>query len=299
MATARQPLPGISWFDVEDPASTALDELAARFSLHPLQIEDCRHGGQRAKTEEHPAYIFNVLKLLRPEKRQLFVDFDVFLGKDFLITVHAGERSVLDKVCKRIAEMPAGDPRKQRLDWLFYLITDSIVDEYLPALDEMAEASAAIEQEVLRHPDPPVLKRIFELKRKLIDFRRVTGNMREVANAIMRRTGGFAGDDLDAYFRDIYDHLVRMLDLIESYRDILTGTLDIYLSAVANRTNDVMKVLTLYGTIALPLVIITGFFGMNLNLPWAEERYGALYAAGVMVVSVLAVLAYLNRKRWF
>lgn len=299
MAAANQPLPGISWFDVDDPASPALDDLAASFSLHPLQIEDCRHGRQRAKTEEHPAYIFTVLKYLRPEKKQLFVDFDVFLGSGFLITVHAGQCSVVEKVCRRIAEMGPEDKRPQRLDWLFYLITDSIVDEYLPLLDEIAEATTTIEHQVLRHPDPPVLRRIFERKRQLIDFRRVTGNMREVANAIMRREGGFVGDDLDPYFRDVYDHLVRVLDLIESYRDILTGTLDIYLSAVANRTNEVMKVLTLYGTIAIPLVVITGFFGMNLNLPWAEERLGALYAVGVMLASVLVVLAYLNRKRWF
>ncbi len=299
MATARQPLPGISWFDVDDPASPALDDLAASFSLHPLQIEDCRHGNQRAKTEEHPAYIFSVLKHLRPEKKPSFIDFDVFLGSGFLITVHAGQCGVIERVCKRIAEMPKGDPRMQRLDWLFYLITDSIVDEYMPVLDEIAEATAELEHEVLRSPDPLALKRIFTLKRQLIDFRRVTGNMREVANAIMRREHGLVGDDLDPYFRDIYDHLVRMLDLIESYRDILTGTLDIYLSAVANRTNEVMKVLTLYGTIAIPLVVITGFFGMNLHLPWADEPRGALYAVGVMLASVLVVLVYLNRKRWF
>ncbi len=295
---AARPLPGVAWFDVDDPASPVLDELATRFHLHPLQIEDCRHGGQRAKTEDHPAYVFSVLKHLRPHKRQLFADFDVFLGSDFLITVHAGECAVIEKVCKRIADAPAGDTKLKRLDWLFYVIADTIVDEYMPVLDEMAEASSTIENQVLRHPDPPMLKRIFELKRKLIDFRRVVGNMREVANAIMRRQGGFVGDDLDPYFRDIYDHLVRMLDFIESYRDILTGTLDIYLSAVANRTNEVMKVLTLYGTIALPLVIITGFFGMNLHLPWAEDRLGALYAVGVMLVSVFCVLVYLNRKRW-
>jgi len=178
------------------------------------------------------------------------------------------------------------------------VIGDTIVDEYMLALDEVAESTAFIETQVLRRPEPPVLKRIIEQKRQLIEFRRVASGMREVANAIQRRVGGFVGDDLDPYFRDIYDHLVRCQDMVESYRDILTGTLDIYLSAVANRTNEVMKVLTFYGTIALPLLIVTGFFGMNLSLPWAESPHGVLYAVGLMMACSLAVVIYLRRKRW-
>ncbi|MGH9579957.1 MAG: magnesium transporter CorA family protein, partial [Terriglobales bacterium] len=287
------PIENVPWFDVDDPASPALDELAARFHLHELQIEDCRHGKQRAKTEEHAGYIFSVLKYLQPGKKSTFVDFGVFLGPDFAVTVHKGECAVVEKVRRRAQEKGV-----TRLDELFYLMMDAIVDDYMLALDEIAEATAFIESQVLRRLEPPVLKRIIEQKRQLIEFRRVASGMREVANAIQRRVGGLVGDDLDPYFRDIYDHLVRCQDMVESYRDILTGTLDVYLSAVANRTNEVMKVLTFYGTIALPLVIITGFFGMNLRLPWAEHPHGALYAVGLMVISSLAVLIYLRRKRW-
>jgi magnesium transporter len=131
-----------------------------------------------------------------------------------------------------------------------------------------------------------------------VEFRRVVAGMREVANAIVRREHGLVGDDLDAYFRDVYDHLVRTLDVIESQRDLLTGSLDIYLSAIANRTNEAMKVMTFYGTIALPLVIITGFFGMNLHLPWADDPYGVWFATGVMALSTVLVLIYLRKKRW-
>jgi magnesium transporter len=123
--------------------------------------------------------------------------------------------------------------------------------------------------------------------------------MRELINALMRREGGILGDDLDPYFRDVYDHLIRTVDLIETYRDLLTGSLDIYLSAVANRTNEVMKVLTIYGTVALPLVIITGFFGMNLPLPFANSPHGLALAVGLMVLSTVAVLVYFKVKRWF
>ncbi|HXE92116.1 MAG TPA: magnesium/cobalt transporter CorA [Terriglobales bacterium] len=294
MSQAWQPIEGLNWFDVDDPNSPALDELAARFGLHELQIEDCRHRGQRAKTEEYESYIFTVLKHLRPGRRVNFDDFDIFLAKDFLITVHDGECALIDRVRRRALERNRG----KRLDLLFYLLTDAVVDEYFPLLDEVADATETIESEVLHRPEPPVLRRIFTLKRRLVEFRRVVGGMREVANAIIRREHGLVGDDLDAYFRDVYDHLVRTLDVIESQRDLLTGSLDIYLSAIANRTNEAMKVMTLYGTIALPLVIITGFFGMNLHLPWADHPYGAWYASGVMALSILLVLIYLRRKRW-
>lgn len=292
----------LNWFDVPNPNSPQLDELARRFGLHELQIEDCRHRPQRAKTEEHPNYIFSVLKRLLcttstqgGEEFDLnFRDIDVFLGRDFIVTVHENDTDLIGRVRRR-----AQESGQERVDRALYLLVDSIVDEYQPVLDALAEETADIEAEVLEKPDPAMLRRIFRLKRKLIEFRRTAAGMREVVNAMMRREHGFLGDDLDPYFRDIYDHLVRTLDLIESYRDLLTGSLDIYLSAVANRTNDVVKVLTVYGTVAIPLVVITGFFGMNLNLPWAESRYGALFAGGIMLVSIFFVLWYFRRKSWF
>jgi magnesium transporter len=169
----------------------------------------------------------------------------------------------------------------------------------MSVLDDIADDTSDVESEVLEHPEPQLLRKIFDLKRKLIGFRRVASDMREVVNAIIRREGGILGDDLDPYFRNIYDHIVRTVDLIETYRDLLTGSLDIYLSAVANRTNEVMKVLTIYGTIALPLVIITGFFGMNLPLPWANAPHGTLFAISLMLASTLLVLYYFKRKHWF
>jgi magnesium transporter len=294
VTSAHQPLPGIAWFDVDDPASPALDELAARFKFHELQIEDCRHRPQRAKVEEHLPYFFMVLKHLHEGGMMEFDDVDVFVSHDFIVTVHEGESALIDKVRAR-----AQQDHSKRVDRLMYLLVDTIVDEYLPVLDQLAEDTSDIEAEVLERPDPDVLARIFGLKRRLIEFRRITSAMREVVNAIMRREHGCIGDDLDPYFRDIYDHLVRTVELIETYRDLLTGSLDIYLSAVANRTNEVMKVLTVYGTIALPLVIITGFFGMNLHLPWAQSQHGSWYAVALMLISTVLILVYFKIKRWF
>jgi magnesium transporter len=123
--------------------------------------------------------------------------------------------------------------------------------------------------------------------------------MREVVNALVRREGGLLSDKFDPYLRDVYDHVVRTTEFIETYRDLLSGALDIYLSAVANRTNEVMKVLTIWGTIALPMVIITGFFGMNLPLPWQHDPHGTMYSVGLMALTTVATLVYFKMKRWF
>jgi magnesium transporter len=282
------------WFDVADPASPELDEVARRFELHELQIEDCRHRPQRPKTEEHDHYIFTVLKHIHDQAELDFDDIDLFLGPDFLISVRSADAVVIESVRARAAQ-----EKVERLDKLFYMIVDQIVDGYQPVLDKLADETSEIEDLVLDHPDPETLARIFSLKRKLIEFRRVAGSMREVVNALIRREKGLLGDDLDPYFRDIYDHVVRTVDMIETYRDLLSGALDIYLSAVANRTNEVMKVLTIWGTVALPLVIITGFFGMNLKLPWASDPHGTDYAVALMAVSTISILVYFKIKRWF
>ena len=284
----------LKWFDVADPASPELDELAQQFELHELQIEDCRHRPQRPKTEEHDHYIFTVLKHIHDAAELEFDDIDLFLGPDFLISVRNADAVVIESVRAR-----AGEEKTERLDRLFYMIVDQIVDGYQFVLDKLADEISEIEDVVLEQPDPETLARIFALKRKLVEFRRVAAGMREVVNALIRREKGLLGDDLDPYFRDVYDHIIRTVDMIETYRDLLSGALDIYLSAVANRTNEVMKVLTIWGTVALPLVIITGFFGMNLKLPWANDPHGTDYAVALMAVSTLTILIYFKVKRWF
>jgi len=284
----------LQWFDVADPASPELDELARRFGLHELQIEDCRHRPQRPKTEEHDHYIFTVLKHMHDPNDLEFDDIDVFIGPDFLISVHRADSAVFDAVRTR-----AEQEHTERLDRVFYMIVDKIIDAYQPVLDKLADDIADIEDVVLEKPDPEMLARIFALKRKLVDFRRVAGGMREVVNELIRREKGLLGDDLDVYFRDVYDHIIRTVELIETYRDLLSGALDIYLSAVANRTNEVMKILTIWGTVALPLVIITGFFGMNLKLPWEGSYLGTAFVLVLMAVSTVAVLVYFKVKRWF
>src|SRR5437764_8423510 len=159
MTGVTQPLPDVQWYDLNNPASPALDELAKKFKLHELETEDCRHF-QRAKTEDYDHYIFTVLKALQPGKTPKFLDFDIFLGKDFLITVHAGSCPAIDKAVQRAQQHKA-----QRLDKLFYILVDHTVDEYLLILDSVAEQISDVESKVLENPEPPVLRHIFHMKR--------------------------------------------------------------------------------------------------------------------------------------
>jgi len=288
----------MQWHEIRDPQDPELDRLAAQYNLHPLHIEDCRHRNQSAKVEESRGYMFVVLKpvLIAQDGSLTTGDLDIFLGRDYLITVEEltcpSVRGVLDQV------RAAG--RELRPDQLFYRIADGIVDSYLPILDRFSEVIDELEDQVLDRPTPDALSRIFETKRSLILLRRVLVNTRDVAAHLQRSESDLIQRDLWPFLRDVYDHVARNLDAVEMQRDLLTGSLDIYLSSVANRTNQVMKVLTVLGTIALPALVISGIFGMNLKgLPWIDSPNGATIVGGIMLATTIALLAILRMFKWF
>ena len=287
------------WHDLWDADDPELDSLAERYHLHPLHIEDCRHRGQRAKVEEGADYLFVVLKPVHVNKETAEVDIsdlDIFIGRDFVITVEEGHcpsvRAYFDQIQQGV--------HKLRPDQLFYRVADGVVDAYVPVMDWFNDTIEEIEDGVLENPEPRTLQRIFEAKRGLIDLRRALSQMRDVAGHVQRMESQLIHKDLWPFLRDLYDHLARNMDMIETQRDLLTGSLDVYLTAVANRTNRVMKVLTVLGTIALPSIVISGFFGMNLHaLPWADHPHGAWYAAGTMVASTGGLLLLLKKLGWY
>src|SRR4029077_12641170 len=179
-------------------------------------------------------------------------------------------------------------------------VADGVVDTYLPVLDHFSDVIDELEDQVLDRPTPEELAKIFETKRSLIMLRRVLVNTRDLATHLQRSESELIHRDLWPFLRDIYDHVARNLDLVEMQRDLLTGSLDIYLSSVANRTNQVMKVLTVLGTIALPALVISGFYGMNIkDLPWAGSPHAIEIAAGLMVATTLGLLAVLKKFDWF
>jgi magnesium transporter len=288
----------MEWHEIHDPQEPELDRLAARYHLHPLHIEDCRHRNQSAKVEESRGYIFVVLKTIQIDQDGSVVegDLDIFLGRDFLITVEESKCPPARKLLEQVKAGAAG----QRPDQLFYRLIDGVVDTYLPAADHYSDVIDHLEDEVLDRPTPDALARIFETKRSLILMRRILVNTRDVAAHLQRTETDLIQREMWPFLRDVYDHVARNLDLVEMHRDLLTGSLDIYLSSVANRTNQVMKVLTVLGTIALPALVISGIYGMNLKgLPFADSPH-AMTIVGFMMAATTAVLLLILRFfRWF
>jgi magnesium transporter len=288
----------MEWHNITDPAGPELDRLAERYKLHPLHIEDCRHRGQRAKVEEGQGYLFTVLKPLRVCKDGDLeaVDLDIFLGPDFLITVLETDCPEVRDLIGRVQKAATPDTKP---GFLYYRIVDETVDSYLPLLDRLNDTIDELEDQALNSPSPEVMSRIFHVKRTLILLRAVLVNTRDVASHLQRLSSPFISPDMAPYFRDIYDHVARNLDMVEVMRDLLNGTLDVYLSSIANRTNQVMKVLTVLSTIALPALVVSSFYGMNVKgLPGGESPHGVGIVLGAMGLMTAVLLWVLKHFGW-
>jgi magnesium transporter len=288
----------MQWHNILDPSSPELDQLAEQYNLHPLHIEDCRQRNQRAKIEDGQAYLFTVLKPVRLNEEGDFeaMDLDIFLGADFLITVVETDCPELKALIERVQKAAEFETR---VDRVYYRIIDELVDSYLPILDQLHETIDNLEDKALEQPDPEVLSTIFATKRTLIFMRGVLVNTRDLAGQLMRIEYVWIHQDLAPFLRDVYDHVARNLDLVEIMRDLLTGTLDVYLSSVANRTNQVVKVLTVLSTVALPALVISGLYGMNVKgLPGADSPYGFEISIAAMAMTTGLLLWILRRFGW-
>ena len=286
----------MAWYQLESSDNAQLDELAAKFKLHPLHIEDCRAHEGRIKIDMMPDYLFVTLKPLHIVDDEIAESpLHIFAGRDFCITVGdmqcAPVREAMERAWRAGSDTP---PAK-----IIYLILDTIVDAYFLMVDHLDDRIDLIEDDVLDNPTPKILESIFENKRQLINLRRIIVATRDIGMHLQRDSGVLVEAGLYPFFRDVYDHLLRLADTIDTLRDLLNNTLDVYLSTVANRTNQVMKVLTVLSTIALPALVISGIYGMNLKgLPFLESDYGSLIVGGMMFASTVFLLILLRRFRW-
>lgn len=288
----------MEWHRITDPNDPGLDRLAERYHLHPLHIEDCRHRNEIAKIEEQETYLFAVLKPIEvaADHSVEASDLDVFLGKDFIITVEEGCPGRIREMLKSLQSQPGA----LRADQLFHKILDGVVDAYFPVLDHFDNAIDDLEDRVLQRVSPALLSRIFDTKRSLIQVRRVLVPTRDALARLQRNDQQLIHREMWLYFRDVYDHIARELDMVEMQRDLLTGALDIYLSSVANRTNQVMKVLTVLGTLALPPLVISGIYGMNIQgLPGVNSPHAFLSISLAIIATTAVLLGLLKYFKWW
>lgn len=305
-ATALEDTQGLLWVDLSGESPDACTSiLRETFGFHPLAVDDALEEAHVPKIDDWGQYIYLVLHavVLDHQDDELLhtLELDVFLGKHYLVTYHAEPVSALDRVwtsCQRDKRHQEGGAAR-----LLYRVADELVADYMPAVEQIDEMIDQIEDQVFDDPAPTVLEEIFGLKRSLLRLRRIIAPQREVLNKLARGDFAVVGLDDRVFFRDVYDHLVRLYDITEGLRDLVGGALDTYLSVVNNRMNEVMKTLTVITTLFMPLSFVVGFFGMNFFQPVAPmaawtNRLAFLLAISGMALVPIGMYLWMRRRAW-
>jgi magnesium transporter len=290
----------IVWADVSDPTGQDFEELVEEFGFHHLSIEDCQNAHQRPKIEEYPGYYFIVLyeaALAGPNDRLELRELNIFLGKNYLVTVHS--RPIRAVATARRLWHEWVDRAEQGSGLLAYLLIDAIVDDYLPLLDILSERMDDLEDSIFGEFQAEAIQEIFSIKKKLLYLRRAVTPLRDVFNTLLRREQSIFSRDIYFYFQDVFDHLIRVADTVDTLRDMLSSTMDAYLSVSGNRMNMIMKRLTSISTILMSVTLIAGIYGMNfVFMPELRWRFGYVFALVSMVVVGFALYRYLKKVKW-
>jgi magnesium transporter len=295
-------LPTVTWINIDGLHEIdIIEKIGQHFNIHPLVLEDILNTGQRPKTEEFENLIFVVLKMLHYNKNSKNMgseQFSLVLGSNFLLTFQEIQGDVFKTVRERIRK-PKTRIRKSGCDYLAYALIDAIVDYYFVILEAIGDRIEDLEIQLLDNPTHDTLESIHEMKREMIYLRKQIWPIREIINSLVKSESSLIQEYMHIFFRDVYDHTVQIIDTIESYRDILAGMLDIYLSTLSNKMNEVMKVLTIIATIFIPITFIAGIYGMNFKfMPELEWRWGYAMVWGVIVVAAGIMIGFFKKKKW-
>jgi len=312
-AAARQDAEGLLWIDfVEEPPEVCEPILHDTFGFHPLAVDDALRETHVPKVDDWGEYLYLVLHAIAFNEQSLdesrhdvtrtdTYELDIFLGKNYLVSHHDRQIVAVD----RVWELCHRDERhlQKGADHLLYRIADELVTSYMPAVEEMDAAFDEFEDQIVANPDPGTLEHLFALKRVLLHHRRILTPQREVLNKLARDDYAVIDADSRIFFRDVYDHMVRLHDINESMRDLVGGALDTYLSVINNRMNDTIKTLTIITTMFMPLTFVTGFFGMNFFLPPGEAPIWAtrvLFFVMVVMMIVIPIIMFgwMRKRAW-
>ncbi|MFX0060131.1 MAG: magnesium/cobalt transporter CorA [Candidatus Heimdallarchaeota archaeon] len=279
----------------------AIEYIGNTFELHPLVLEDILNPNQRPKFEDYGNYIFIVMRRIFFEGEEKSFEneqISLILGPNYVISFQEQDTEVFKPILERIISAK-GKIRFMGPDYLEYTLIDVLIDNYFIVLEEIGENIEEIENILIYEPKPEILQKIYDLKRKNIDLRKSIWPTREVINKLQREQSKLISDDLQIYLRDIYDHIFRITDLLDNYRDIIFGMLDIYLSSISNKMNDIMKVLTIISTIFIPLSFLAGFYGMNfMYMPEFSNPFAYPILITVMISIGILMILFFKKKKW-
>ncbi len=293
LASARAK--GTVWVDVSEADEPALKPLADAFGLHPLAIEDCLHFPQRPKLERYDTgpFLIWLTPSTLPDGRFELDQLDLFLGKDYVITSHRGPSDAVSKTAE-----DAECHLRKGPDWVLHSVLDHAVDAVFPMMDDIGDELDSLEDALMEKAQPDTLQRLHVAKRRLRAMHKVVGPERDALRGLEREQE-YVSEDAYRYIADIGDHLARVEDSIDTYRDVAASAMDIYLSAVSNNMNGVMKRLTVIATIFMPGTLIAGIYGMNFRIPELGWPFGYAYALGVMAVITIVMLVGFKRSGWW
>lgn len=290
---------GFIWVDIVSPTPQDVRMMREIFRFHPLAIEDTLNERQRPKIEEYPDHLFTIMNPINAFADKLtFRELDVFVGRKFFVTVRDyPDEPVIDAVLHQ-CNVRTTNGHKMSVGYVMYSLADHIVDAYFPVLDQMSDRAEDISEAIIEKPSPELLQELFEIKRALAEMARVTGQQRDMFNVFLRENNAFVSEDVMRYYmRDVYDHLIRVSDMISTYRDAVSGAIDLYLSAASNRLNVVVQRLTVITIGTGALAVITGFYGMNFEhtLPPFDAWWGVPFVIGLMIITLASVFYVLRR----
>ena len=294
--------PSVTWINIDGVYQVeVIEKIGAHFGIHPLVLEDIMHTVQRPKIEEFEDYIFVVVKMIYFDDKKNDIEAEqlsIILGPNFVISFQEKEGDVFDHVRERIRRNK-GRIRKMKPDYLAYSLLDTIVDHYFIVLEKLGEKIEGMEEELVTNPTPVTLQSIHTLKRELIFLRKSIWPLREVISVLERGELSLIHKSTIIYLRDVYDHTIQVVDTVETFRDMVSGMLDIYLSSISNKMNEVMKVLTIIATIFIPLTFVAGLYGMNFKyIPELEWHWGYFAVLFVMVIIGFVMVLYFRNKKW-
>ena len=294
---------GMLWVDVDAQVRSQHALLEKVFAFHPLSIEDTLNPVSRVKLEEYPGYLFMIIRAIRfCEETQDPYDLETqnlcfFLGRNFLVTVHGGPRPpAMDAVLDRLDHQPEFLARGP--GWLMYVIADGAVDGFFPILDRLDDFLDGLEERVFAAFDEKALQEIFSVKRLVLSLRRHLVPQREIFNILTNRPNALLAPDTQLYYRDIYDHVLRINDALDMYRDLLSSTMDSYLSQVSNRLGNVTKGLSVVATLSIPFVMVSGLWGMNFDkIPLSHHPYGFSILLVLQMAMGIGLVALLKWRK--